>query len=88
MNLTDLDSLVTALQDPDLRAAMAHPDWEAAYEALVSVQSDRIEGFSDLSDSAQFMSILDCQEFSVENGFVMSNEYAWRDGAWDYGSEA
>ena len=88
MNIADLDALVKSLQDPDLREALAHPDWKVAYEALCDVQGDRIEDFWELCDEAQFITILNKMEFSVVSGVLMSDEYAWRNGEWDYCAEA
>jgi len=88
MNLADLDALVKMLQDPDLRAAMAHPDWEDAYQAIVDVQTEREDNFFDLSDDQQFLHILDLINFSVDAGGKLWAEesglepYAWENGRW------
>lgn len=88
MNLADLDALVKMLQDPTLREAMAHPDWEAGYDAVVETQDEADEAFYDLTDDQRFLHIVNLVTFRVEGGKLWAEEsgmepYQFKDGKWD-----
>lgn len=89
MNVADLDALVKSLQDPDLRAAMAHPDWKAVFDALMSIQDDREDGLYDLDDDTRFVHLLNKVSFHVAHGLIWTEDMtiatdlvAWHGGEW------
>ncbi len=87
MNLAGIDAIIKSLQDKNLRKAMAHPEWEEAYEAIVG----NMEEYSKLDDSTpqgQFLEVISAVSFSVSDGVLCAEEsgmdpYEWKDGKWD-----
>lgn len=87
METTDIDSLI--LQLNNVKSAMAHPDFEAAYEELLSVNKDNAPfRFKDVNDTTILVWLVDDNGCWIweENGKLFSqgssDPCVWKDGEW------
>lgn len=82
--------LIAIANDPGLKEATEHPNWDEAYASVVASQEDfgslpfRIK---DVDDVVLFLYLVKQGSFYVENGLLMSEIYmaepeVWKDGKW------
>lgn len=83
-----LESIKSTVNDEGLTAAMAHPDWAAAYEDTLD-NLDLPFREKDVKEEVTLLYVLTQYSFFVENGMIFSESrtiatdpYAWKNGEW------
>ena len=83
-----LESIKSIVNNPALAEAMAHPDWDDAFEKTLS-NFDLPFRQKDVDDDVTFMFILTQFSFYVEDGklwcdccHIPCDPAFWRDGEW------
>lgn len=87
MSLAVLESIQETVNDPALKEAMSHPEWEAAYEEL-SQDMDLPFRKKAVDDELMLLYMLMLHSFSVVDGNLRADtrnttySYVWCDGEW------
>lgn len=86
MDISDFSSLVTIVTDKDLKEAIEHSDWNAAYEHTLADQELPFVR-DDVGELVTFLHMITQFTFYVEDGKLMCGAYMeepafWRNGEW------